>query len=54
MEIYNNPEIIHWLGVTAVNAVFEADLYMHINSTHISGSRRMNSIGGKTDFTKNA
>ncbi|MEA1974577.1 MAG: acetyl-CoA hydrolase/transferase family protein [Bacillota bacterium] len=53
MEISNNPEVIRRLGVIAMNTAIEVDIYGHINSTNIMGSRIMNGIGGSGDFTRN-
>lgn len=52
-EISNHPEIIRRLGCIAMNGMIEADLYGHVNSTHIAGSRIMNGIGGSGDFARN-
>lgn len=52
-EISNNPEIIRRLGVIAMNAMIEADIYGNVNSTHIMGSSVQNGIGGSGDFTRN-
>lgn len=53
-EISNNPEIIRRLGVIAMNTALEADIFGNINSTHVTGTRMMNGIGGSGDFTRNA
>ncbi len=53
-EISNSPEIVRRLGVISINTAIEADLYGNVNSTHISGTRMMNGIGGSGDFTRNA
>jgi succinyl-CoA:acetate CoA-transferase len=37
-----------------MNGMMEADLYGHVNSTHIMGSKIMNGIGGSGDFARNA
>jgi succinyl-CoA:acetate CoA-transferase len=52
-EISNNPEIIRRLGVIAMNAMIEADIYGNVNSTHVMGSRIQNGIGGSGDFARN-
>ncbi|SKC91094.1 acetyl-CoA hydrolase/transferase family protein [Maledivibacter halophilus] len=54
MEISNNPEVARRLGVIAMNTAIEFDIYGHVNSTNIMGSRIMNGIGGSGDFTRNA
>ena len=51
-EISNNPEIIRRLGVISINTAIEADIYGNVNSTHISGTKMMNGIGGSGDFTR--
>lgn len=53
-EISNSPEIVRRLGVISMNTAIEADIYGNINSTHISGTKMMNGIGGSGDFTRNA
>jgi succinyl-CoA:acetate CoA-transferase len=41
------------LGVIAMNAMIEADIYGNVNSTHIMGTSIMNGIGGSGDFARN-
>lgn len=53
-EISNNPEVIRRLGVIAINTAIEVDIYGNANSTHISGTKMMNGIGGSGDFERNA
>ena len=53
-EISNNPEIIRRLGIISMNTAIEADIFGNINSSHVSGTRLMNGIGGSGDFTRNA
>ena len=53
-EITNHPEVIRRLGVIAMNGLIEADIYGNVNSTHISGTKMMNGIGGSGDFARNA
>ena len=53
-EISNHPELVRRLGVIAMNAMIEADIYGNVNSTHIMGSSIMNGIGGSGDFARNA
>ena len=53
-EISNNPEVIRRLGIIAINTAIEVDLYGNVNSTHISGKKMMNGIGGSGDFERNA
>lgn len=53
-ELSNQPEVIRRLGVIAVNAALEADIYGNINSSHMGGTQMVNGIGGSGDFTRNA
>src|SRR5699024_1021132 len=53
-EISNNPEVIRRLGIISFNTALEADIYGNVNSTHVSGTRMMNGIGGSGDFARNA
>ncbi|NDV68955.1 succinate CoA transferase [Dysgonomonas sp. 25] len=53
-EISNNPEVIRRLGIISMNTAIEADIFGNINSTHITGSKIMNGLGGSGDFTRNA
>ncbi len=53
-EISNSPEIARRLGIIAINTAIEMDIFGHINSTHIMGTKMMNGIGGSGDFTRNA
>ncbi len=53
-EISNNPGIVRRLGVITINTAIEVDIYGNVNSTHISGTKMMNGIGGSGDFTRNA
>lgn len=53
-NISNSPEIIRRLGVIAINTAIEFDIYGNVNSTHITGTKMMNGIGGSGDFARNA
>ncbi|MBP5629062.1 MAG: acetyl-CoA hydrolase [Bacteroidaceae bacterium] len=53
-EISNNPEVIARLGVCSLNTAIEVDIYGHVNSTKICGTKMMNGIGGSADFTCNS
>lgn len=37
-----------------MNTALEADIFGNVNSTHVTGTRMMNGIGGSGDFTRNA
>lgn len=53
-EFSNNPGIVRRLGLIAINTALEADIYGNINSTHVTGTKMMNGIGGSGDFTRSA
>ena len=53
-EFSNNPGIVRRLGIIAINTALEADIYGNINSTHVTGTKMMNGIGGSGDFTRSA
>ena len=53
-EISNNPEVVRRLGVITMNTALEADIFGNVNSTHVTGTKMMNGIGGSGDFTRNA
>jgi len=53
-EVTNGPEVVRRLGVIAVNSALEVDVYGHVNSTHVGGTRVLNGIGGSADFNRNA
>jgi succinyl-CoA:acetate CoA-transferase len=53
-DVSNNPEVIRRLGCVAMNGFVEADIYGHINSTHIVGKGIENGIGGSGDFARNS
>ena len=53
-EISNNPEVVRRLGIITMNTALEADIFGNINSTHVTGTKMMNGIGGSGDFTRNA
>lgn len=52
-EIANGPETARRLGIIAMNTAIEFDIFGHVNSTHIMGSKMMNGIGGSGDFARN-
>jgi len=53
-QISNHPELIRRLGLIAMNTPVEVDIYGHVNSSLVLGSRMLNGIGGSGDFTRNA
>lgn len=52
-NISNSAEVIRRLGVISINTAIEFDIYGNVNSTHISGTKMMNGIGGSGDFARN-
>src|SRR5699024_2537142 len=53
-EISNHPEIIRRLGLIAINTALDLDIYGNVNSTHVTGTKMMNAIGGSGDFARNS
>jgi succinyl-CoA:acetate CoA-transferase len=53
-DVSNHPEVIRRLGCIAMNGFVEADIYGHVNSTHIVGKGIENGIGGSADFARNS
>lgn len=53
-DITNNAEVIGRLGLIALNTGIEMDIYGNVNSSHITGSRVVNGIGGGAGFAQNA
>jgi succinyl-CoA:acetate CoA-transferase len=48
------PELVARLGVIAINGALEVDIYSHVNSSHLQGTRLVSGIGGSCDFAMNA
>jgi succinyl-CoA:acetate CoA-transferase len=53
-DVSNHPGVVDRMGVVAVNSAAGVDLYGHVNSTHVRGSRVLNGVGGSADFNRNA
>jgi len=53
-EISNCPEIIARLGICSLNTAVEVDIYGHVNSTKVGGTKMLNGVGGSCDFTCHA
>jgi acyl-CoA hydrolase len=53
MWLSNSAELISRLFVVAMNTPIEVDIYGHVNSTHVDGSRVINGLGGSGDFFRN-
>ena len=53
-EISNSAEVIRRLGVIAMNTAVEADIYGNVNSSHMSGTKVYNGIGGSGDYARNS
>ena len=54
MWLSNSAEIITRLFIIAMNTPLEFDIYGHVNSTHVDGSKVINGLGGSGDFFRNA
>ena len=52
-NISNAAEVISRLGIIGINTAIEFDIYGNVNSTHITGTKMMNGIGGSGDFARN-
>lgn len=53
-EITNNAEIIGRFAPITLNSGIELDIYGNLNSSHISGNRIVNGLGGGANFAENA
>jgi len=53
IDIVNAPEVIQRLGVIAINTAIEMDIYGHINSSHVGGTRIMTGVAGSIEFARN-
>ncbi|NCB00243.1 MAG: hypothetical protein EOM70_12825, partial [Clostridia bacterium] len=49
-----NAETIARMGLITLNTGIEIDVYGNVNSSHISGNRVVNGIGGGANFAQNA
>jgi acetyl-CoA hydrolase len=54
MWVTNSPEVISRLFVVSLNTPVEVDIYGHVNSSHVEGSRVIHGLGGSGDFMRNA
>lgn len=53
-DVANHPGLIDQFGVIGVNSAIEFDIYGNVNSTHVSGTRMINGVGGSADFNRNS
>jgi succinyl-CoA:acetate CoA-transferase len=53
-DVSNSPALVDRFGVVAVNSALEVDVYGHVNSTHLNGSRVVNGIGSSGDFNRHS
>ncbi len=53
-DITNSSEIINRLSLIALNTGIEIDIYGNVNSSHVSGNRVINGIGGGANFAQNS
>jgi len=54
MWLSNNGEVITRMFVVSMNTPIEVDIYGHVNSTHVDGSKVINGLGGSGDFFRHA
>jgi succinyl-CoA:acetate CoA-transferase len=52
VDVTNAAALVERFGVVAVNSALEVDLYGHVNSTHVDGTRALNGLGGSGDFNR--
>ncbi len=53
-DITNSSEIINRLSLIALNTGIEIDIYGNVNSSHVTGNRVINGIGGGANFAQNS
>lgn len=53
-EVSNNSAVIRRLGVIAMNAAVEVDIYGNANVSHLFGTDIVNGVGGSGEFTRNS
>ncbi len=53
-EVSNDPGVVRRLGVIAMNAALEVDIYGNVNSSHVFGTDIVNGIGGSGEYTRNS
>lgn len=53
-SVSNDAGLINRFGVIAINTGLEVDVYGHVNSTHVDGTKLINGIGGSGDFNRNS
>ncbi|MBR0173246.1 MAG: acetyl-CoA hydrolase [Lachnospiraceae bacterium] len=53
-DITNGAEVCSRLGLVTLNSGIEMDIYGNVNSSHVSGTRVVNGLGGGASFAENA
>lgn len=54
MEVTNSSEVISRLAPITLTSGIEMDIYGNVNSSHITGSKVVNGLGGGANFAENA
>lgn len=54
IDVTHDPGIVRQIGGIALNNALEIDIYGHINSSHIGGTRLVNGVGGGGVYAINA
>jgi acetyl-CoA hydrolase len=54
IQITNHAEPVRRLGLISMNTPVEFDIYAHVNSSIVNGSKLLNGVGGSGDFMRNA
>ena len=53
-DVTNSAEIVSRLGLITLNSGIEMDIYGNVNSSHVSGVKVVNGLGGGAGFAANA
>lgn len=53
LDVINSPEVIGRLGVIALNGAVEMDIYGHVNSSHLMGTRIVAGPSGSLEYSRN-
>ncbi len=53
LDVINSPEVIGRLGVIALNSAIEMDIYGHVNSSHLMGTRIVAGPSGSLEYSRN-
>lgn len=54
LEVSNDPDTVRRFNVIGTNSAVEVDLYGHVNSSHVNGTRLLQGIGGSGDYSRHS